>query len=102
MTRIVIIAGLAVALAGCQTASNQQTAQQSLDVICENLATGDLIAQAALTQAKANATAFRVERDAVAAVAGICASRPVADAGSALKAASAAFQKVVAAEAAGR
>lgn len=104
MNRALILAG-ALALASCTTAQKQQasdTARASIDAICANLSVADQAARLSLTAANANGTAFRVETDAVAAISGYCSARPLANPGQALVAISAAFARVVAAEAVAR
>lgn len=103
-SRIALIAFGVIFLTGaagpvsCTKEEATAVATQALDALCNNLSSADMAARQVLTNRHANGTAFRVEADAVAAVQGICDSRPVQNAGSALVAASAAFARVVAAE----
>jgi len=78
------------------------SARTALDILCGDLPVADITARTVLQQSGADARALRYEADAVAAVQSICDQRPIADIGAALKAAAAAFAKVVAAETAGR
>lgn len=99
--RYVILVGV-LALTACTTAQQEQAKQvatDSLNALCDNLSSVDLTVKNVLTLAKANATAFRVEADGIAATKAICDQRPVSDPGKALAAATAAFSSVVALEA---
>ena len=104
MKRIALVLGVAILASGCTLTTQQakEIANSSLNTLCDNLSTADIAARSAIAAAHGNATSLRVESDAVAAVKGTCDSRPVANTGAALKAASAAFANIVAAETAGK
>jgi hypothetical protein len=95
---------LLMGAAGPVTCSQQYSdvALTSLDAICDNLSTADAAFQALVPVAHISANSQRIERDAVAAVSGICSQRPVSNPSRAFAAASAAFAKVLAAEASAR
>lgn len=106
MKRIAISLTALLLLGGCTTADLQSTgkaiATASLDAICANLSTASITVNQYAIEGRITAKQLRIANDAIAGIQGTCDSRPITNTATTLTAASAAFARIVAIEAAAR